>query len=146
MQELQGSARPTELPSVAYADKLDFDFLLLRFLASPNLASKEWVYRQYDHMVRTNTVQLPGADAAVIRVKGTYKAIAITLDGNGRYCRQDPHRGAQIAVAEACRNLVCSGARPLAATNCLNFGNPKPEITWQFSRKSLMVRGGVQSL
>jgi phosphoribosylformylglycinamidine synthase II len=135
MQEPQGSVRLTPLPSVSHAGELDFDSLLLRFLASPNLASKEWVYRQYDHMVRTNTVQLPGADAAVIRVKGTNKAIAISLDGNGRYCRQDPHRGAQIAVAEACRNLVCSGAQPLAVTNCLNFGNPqKPEIMWQFSQ------------
>jgi phosphoribosylformylglycinamidine synthase II len=135
MEEPQRSIRPLRLPSSARADKLDFDSLLPRFLASPNLASKEWIYRQYDHMVRTNTVQLPGGDAAVIRVKGTGKAIAISLDGNGRYCRQDPHLGAQIAVAEACRNLVCSGAQPLAATNCLNFGNPqKPEIMWQFSR------------
>ncbi len=114
--------------------RTDFSSLLLHFLSSPNLASKEWVYRQYDHMVRTNTIQLPGADAAVVRVKGTDKAIAITLDGNGRYCRKNPRRGAQLIVSEACRNLVCSGARPLAATNCLNFGNPeKPEIMWQFS-------------
>jgi len=108
--------------------------VLRKFLASPNLASKEWVYQQYDHMVRTNTVQLPGGDAAVIRIKGTEKALAMSLDGNGRYCRRDPRRGAQIAVAECCRNLVCVGALPLAATNCLNFGNPqKPEIMWQFS-------------
>ncbi|MBM3801568.1 MAG: phosphoribosylformylglycinamidine synthase subunit PurL [Acidimicrobiia bacterium] len=108
--------------------------VLRKFLSSPNLASKEWVYRQYDHMVRTNTVQLPGGDAAVIRIKGTDKALAISLDGNGRYCRRHPRRGAQIAVAECCRNLVCAGALPLAATNCLNFGNPqKPEILWQFS-------------
>ncbi len=113
---------------------LDFRAVLRRFLASPNLASKEWVYRQYDHMVRTNTVQLPGADAAVIRIKNTDKALALVLDGNGRYCQQDPRTGAKIAVAESCRNLVCSGAQPLAATNCLNFGNPeKPEIMWQFS-------------
>ncbi|MFN8007131.1 MAG: phosphoribosylformylglycinamidine synthase subunit PurL [Terriglobia bacterium] len=115
-------------------ENLDFNEVLSRFLVSPNLASKEWVYQQYDHMVRTNTAQLPGADAAVVRVKGTPKALAISLDGNGRYCRKDPHRGAQIAVAESCRNLVCAGAQPLAATNCLNFGNPqKPEIMWQFS-------------
>ncbi len=113
---------------------LDFNQILRRFLSSPNLACKEWVYQQYDHMVRTNTAQLPGGDAAVIRIKGTNKALAISLDGNGRYCRQDPRRGGQIAVAESCRNLVCSGAQPLAATNCLNFGNPqKPEIMWQFS-------------
>jgi phosphoribosylformylglycinamidine synthase len=85
-------------------------------------------------MVRTNTIQFPSSDAAVIRIKGTNKALAMTLDGNGRYCKQDPRRGAQIAVAESCRNLVCAGAVPLAATNCLNFGNPeKPEIMWQFS-------------
>jgi phosphoribosylformylglycinamidine synthase len=111
-----------------------WDDLLLRFLASPNLASKEWVYQQYDHMVRTNTVQVPSADAAVIRVKKTNKALAMTLDGNSRYCGQNPRRGATIAVAESCRNLVCAGAQPVAATNCLNFGNPeKPEIMWQFS-------------
>jgi phosphoribosylformylglycinamidine synthase len=108
--------------------------VLRKFLSSPNLASKEWVYRQYDHMVRTNTVQLPGGDAAVVRLKGTEKALAMSLDGNGRYCRRNPRRGAQIAVAEGCRNLVCVGALPLAVTNCLNFGNPqKPEIMWQFS-------------
>ena len=85
-------------------------------------------------MVRTNTIQKPGADAAVIRIKNTEKALAMTLDGNGRYCENSPRRGAQLAVAESCRNLVCSGARPMAATNCLNFGNPeKPEIMWQFS-------------
>ncbi len=114
--------------------KLDFNEVLGRFLRSPTLASKEWVYQQYDHMVRTNTAQLPGADAAVIRIKGTDKALAMSLDGNGRYCKKDPRRGAQIAVAESCRNLICAGAQPIAATNCLNFGNPqKPEIMWQFS-------------
>ncbi|CAI8002668.1 Phosphoribosylformylglycinamidine synthase subunit PurL [Geodia barretti] len=102
---------------------------------SPNLSSREWVYRQYDHMVRTNTVQAPGADAAVVRVKNTRKALAMSLDGNGRYCRQDPRVGAQLSVAESCRNLVCAGARPLAATNCLNLGNPeKPEIMWQVTQ------------
>ncbi|MEW5974541.1 MAG: phosphoribosylformylglycinamidine synthase subunit PurL [Acidobacteriota bacterium] len=104
------------------------------FLSSPNLGSKEWVYQQYDHMVRTNTVLYPGGDAAVIRIKSTDKALAMTLDGNSRYCQANPRLGAQIAVAESCRNLVCVGAEPMAATNCLNFGNPeKPEIMWQFS-------------
>ena len=112
----------------------DWGELLEHFLTSPDLASKEWIYYQYDHMVRTNTIQKPGADAAVIRIKNTDKALAMTLDGNGRYCEHSPRRGAQLAVAESCRNLVCSGARPMAATNCLNFGNPeKPEIMWQFS-------------
>ena len=114
---------------------LDWGKVLECFLGSPNLSSREWVYRQYDHMVRTNTVQAPGADAAVVRVKNTGKALAMSLDGNGRYCRQDPRVGAQLSVAESCRNLVCAGARPLAATNCLNLGNPeKPEIMWQVTQ------------
>lgn len=107
---------------------------LLKLIASPNLASKEWVYRQYDHMVRTNTVILPGADAAVIRVKETRRALAMSLDGNGRYCAANPREGAKLAVAEAARNVVCVGARPLAITNCLNFASPeRPEVMWSFS-------------
>ena len=107
----------------------------LRLLASPTIASKRWIFQQYDHMVRTNTVLHPGqGDAAVLRLKGTRRGVALTVDGNGRYCYLDPRRGAQLAVAEAARNLVCVGARPWAVTNCLNFGNPeKPEIMWQFS-------------
>ena len=107
---------------------------LLRLLASPNLASKEWVYRQYDHMVRTNTVVLPGADAAVVRIKETRKALAIALDGNGRYCFANPREGAKLIVAEAARNVVCVGAKPIAITNCLNFASPeRPEVMWSFS-------------
>ncbi|MFB3139989.1 MAG: AIR synthase-related protein, partial [Candidatus Acidiferrales bacterium] len=107
----------------------------LRLLASPNLASRRWIYQQYDHMVRTNTVLHPErGDAAVLRLKGSRRGLALTVDGNGRWCRLDPQRGAQLAVAEAARNLVAVGARPLAVTNCLNFGNPeKPEIMGQFS-------------
>ena len=105
---------------------------LLALLASPNIASKESVYRQYDHQVQTNTVVGPGSDAAILRIKGTGKAIALSVDGNGRYCYLDPYRGGQIAVAEVCRNLSCSGAEPLALTDCLNFGNPeKPEVYHQ---------------
>ncbi len=108
--------------------------VLRRLFLSPNLASKEWVYRQYDHMVRTNTVVLPGSDAAVIRVKETRRSIAISLDGNGRYCHLDPRQGARLAVAESARNVVCSGAQPLAITNCLNFAGPqRPEVMWSFS-------------
>ena len=108
---------------------------LLRLLASPNIASKRSIYRQYDHQVQTNTVVGPGSDAALLRIKGTGKAIALTIDGNGRYCYLDPYRGGQIAVAEACRNLSCSGAEPLALTDCLNFGNPeKPEIYYQLEQ------------
>ncbi|HKX33456.1 MAG TPA: AIR synthase related protein, partial [Blastocatellia bacterium] len=108
--------------------------VLLRLLASPNLASKEWVYRQYDHMVRTNTVVLPGSDAAVIRVKETRRLLALSLDGNGRYCHLNPREGARLAVAESARNVVCSGAKPLAITNCLNFASPeRPEVMRAFS-------------
>ena len=106
---------------------------LLRLLASPNIASKQAVYRQYDHQVQTNTVRGPGSsDAAVLRVKGTGKAIALAVDGNGRHCFLDPFVGGQIAVAEVCRNISCTGARPLALTDCLNFGNPlRPDIYYQ---------------
>jgi phosphoribosylformylglycinamidine synthase II len=107
---------------------------LLKLLASPNLASKEWVYRQYDHMVRTNTAVLPGADAAVVRIKETRRALAISLDGNGRYCAANPREGAKLMVAEAARNVVCVGAQPIAITNCLNFASPeRPEVMWAFS-------------
>ncbi len=106
---------------------------LLRLLKSPNIASKRPVYRQYDHQVQTNTVAGPGdSDAAVLRIKGTRKAVAVAVDGNGRLCFLDPFAGGQIAVAEACRNISCTGARPLALTDCLNFGNPlRPEIYYQ---------------
>src|SRR5215218_3790788 len=107
---------------------------LLTLLTSGNIASKNWVYRQYDHMVRTNTAILPGADAAVVRIKETRRALAMTLDGNGRYCAANPREGAKLVVAEAARNVVCVGARPLAITNCLNFASPeRPEVMWSFS-------------
>jgi phosphoribosylformylglycinamidine synthase len=110
----------------------DLQQSLLRLLASPTIANKRWVYRQYDSTVRTNTLVGPGSDAAVVRVKGTKKALAISLDGNGRYCWLDPYEGARLAVAEACRNVAAAGAVPIGATNCLNFGNPeKPEVMGQ---------------
>ena len=99
--------------------------VLLRLLGSSNIGSKETVYRQYDHQVQTNTVVPPGGDAAVLRIKGTKKGIALCIDGNGRYCYLDPYKGGVIAVAEACRNLSCVGAEPIALTDCLNFGNPE---------------------
>ena len=112
----------------------DFNGILLKLLTSPNLASKEWVYRQYDHMVRTNTAVPPGADAAVVRIKETRRALAIALDGNGRYCAANPREGAKLVVAEAARNVVCVGAQPIAITNCLNFASPeKAEVMWAFS-------------
>lgn len=112
----------------------ELDSTFMRIIAHPTIAAKEWVYRQYDHMVRTNTVVLPGSDAAVIRIKEKRRLLAMTLDSNARYCSVDPRAGARLVVAEACRNLVASGARPLALTNCLNFGSPdRPEVMWQFS-------------
>lgn len=107
--------------------------VLKKLLSSPNLASKRWIYRQYDHTVGTDTIVLPGSDAAVVRIKGTSKALAITTDCNSRYVYLDPREGAKRAVAEAARNIVCSGGTPLAVTNCLNFGSPEnPEVMWQF--------------
>ena len=106
-----------------------------RLLAAPEIASKRWVYRQYDHMVRTNTLVLPGMGAGVVRIKGTKRALALSVDCNGRFVYLDPYVGAQLAVAEAARNVACAGARPIGATNCLNFGNPeKPDVMWQFVR------------
>jgi phosphoribosylformylglycinamidine synthase len=114
------------LPAVAPQDAL------VRLLASPTVASKRWAYRQYDTMVRTNTIADAGLSAGVVRVKGTNRALAIATDGNGRYCYLNPRRGAMLALAEAARNVACAGGVPIGATNCLNFGNPeRPEIMWQ---------------
>jgi phosphoribosylformylglycinamidine synthase len=106
-----------------------------KLLASPTVASKRWVYRQYDYTVRTNTIVLPGMGAGTVRVKGTTRALALSVDCNARFVYLDPYLGAQLAVAEASRNVACVGGVPIGATNCLNFGNPeKPEIMWQFGR------------
>ena len=118
----------------ALPDPGNYAELLLRLLSRPNIADKAWVYEQYDQSVRTNTVLGPGSDAAVVRIKGTSKALAMSTDCNGRYVYLNPRRGAAIAVAEAARNVVCTGAEPVGITNCLNFGNPyKPEMYWQFA-------------
>jgi phosphoribosylformylglycinamidine synthase len=123
-----------EKDATSIENEIDPREALLKLLAAPNIASKSWVYRQYDHMVRTNTAVLPGADAAVVRIKETRRALAMSLDGNGRYCAADPREGARLIVAEAARNVVCVGARPLAITNCLNFASPeRPEVMWSFS-------------
>lgn len=120
--DLQAVPLPSEPPSD----------VLLRLLASPNITSKRSVYRQYDHQVQTNTVVVPGADAAVLRVKGTRNGLALATDGNGRKCYLDPYVGGMLAVAEACRNVSTAGAKPIALTDCLNFGNPeKPEVYYQ---------------
>ncbi len=116
----------------------DMNAVLLRLISSPNLSNKRWIYEQYDYMVRTNTIVAPGSDAAIIRIKGTDKAVALTSNCNSRYCYLDPYAGAAIAVAESARNLACSGSKPLAITDCLNFGDPeKPEIMWQFKESVL---------
>ena len=127
-QELQripaGELRPRPQPADA----------LMTLLGSPTVASKAWIYRQYDYMVRTNTLAPAGAGAGVVRVKGTPRALAMSVDGNGRFAFLDPRLGAALAVAEAARNVACAGALPIGATNCLNFGNPeRPDVMWQFA-------------
>jgi len=120
---------PLGLPAPA-----DWGEALLELLGSPTLASKEWAYRQYDQQVGINTLVLPGSDAAVLRVKGTRRALAVATDGNGRLVLLDPRRGAAMAVAEAARNVSCAGGLPLGLTDCMNFGSPeRPEILWQFA-------------
>jgi len=134
--ELERIEEPRDLASV-----------LRLLLDSPNIASKAWLYRQYDHFVQAGTVVAPGADAAVIRVKGTKKGLALTCDGSGRYCYLDPYRGGILAVAEAARNLACVGARPLGLSDCLNFGSPeRPEVMWQFSQVIKGMRDGCVAL
>jgi phosphoribosylformylglycinamidine synthase len=133
---------PREMPEhVGLNSGNDFTQSLRQLLASPNICGKRWVWQQYDHMVQTNTVEAPGAgDAGVIRIKNSnadspQRGLAMALDGNGRWCYLDPRLGAMHAVAEAARKVACSGATPVGATNCLNFGNPeKPHIMWQFSQ------------
>ncbi len=125
----------------------DFNEVLKKLLDHPSIASKAWVWQQYDHMVRTDTVFYPGHDAALIRIKGTSKGIAVSTDCNSLYCYLDPFEGGKIAVAEAARNVVCSGAVPLGMTNCLNFGNPmKPEVFWQFHQAVLGLTEACKAL
>jgi len=127
--------RNADVDSARYPEVTDLNDALEKVLGSPTIASKEWVYRQYDHTIRTETAVPPGSDAAVVTIRGTRKAVAMTLDGNGRYVYLDPEVGGRIAVAEAARNVVCSGGEPLAVTDNLNFGNPeKPEMFWQLER------------
>ncbi len=129
--EWQDGLQSLDMDSIALPD--DYNEVFLRLVASTNISSREFIYSQFDYMVRTDTVVEPGSDAAVVRIKGTKRAIALTVDCNPLYCYLDPKSGAGAAVAEAARNLVCSGATPLALTDCLNFGNPeRPEVMWQF--------------
>jgi phosphoribosylformylglycinamidine synthase len=125
-------------PTFATVDAAPAD-AFFRVLGSPNVAGKRWAYEQYDQLVQGQTVAGPGGDAAVVRIEGTLKAMALSSDGKGRFGALDPYLGAAHAVAEAARNVACVGARPLAVTNCLNFGNPeRPEVMWQFAEA---VRG-----
>ena len=124
--------KASPLPAVPKVDPAE---ALLTLMRHPNICSRRWVYTQYDQSVRTNTVLGPGADAALIRIKGTTKAVAMTTDVNPRFCKLDPFEGGRLAVAEAARNIACVGAKPLAITDCLNFGNPeRPQVMWEFSR------------
>ncbi|MBU1752507.1 phosphoribosylformylglycinamidine synthase subunit PurL [bacterium] len=149
-REIQGRHGGLPLPSASPREKtaLTNNEILLQLLASPVIANKAWIYEQYDHMVRTNTVLCPGkGDAGVVRIKGTKTAIAMSTDCNGRYCYLDPYVGGMIAVAEAARNVVCVGAKPLALTNCLNFGSPMdPEVMWQFRRAVEGITKACQAL
>ena len=125
----------------------DLGLVLKRLMESPNLASKEWIYRQYDHFVRGNTLLAPGGNAAVLRIKGSRTGLALTVDGNGRYCYLDPYVGAVLTVAEAARNLACVGARPVGLSDCLNFGSPEsPAVMWQFSRVIEGLRDGCTAM
>jgi phosphoribosylformylglycinamidine synthase subunit PurL len=125
----------------------DYNRTLLNLLDSPNIASRNWIYRQYDYLVRGNTVIPPGSDAAVVRIKGTHRALALSVDCNSRYCLLDPYVGAMSAVVESARNVVCAGAVPAGITDCLNFGNPeKPEIMWQFIESVRGIRDACVAL
>ncbi len=129
------------------AEPEDASAVLLQLMGSPNLCSRRVIFRRYDHMVGDGTLAPPGGDAAVVRVKGTRIGLALTIDGNGRYCQLDPFAGAQIAVAEAARNVVATGARPLAVTDCLNFGNPdRPEVYWQLEEAVAGIAAACRAL
>jgi phosphoribosylformylglycinamidine synthase len=122
------------LDPLALPEPGDYGAALIELMGSPGLASKEWAFRQYDQQVGINTLVLPGSDASVLRVKGTRRAIAVAIDGNGRQVFLDPRTGAAMAVCEAARNVSCAGGRPLGVTDCLNFGSPeRPEILWQLA-------------
>jgi phosphoribosylformylglycinamidine synthase II len=134
MQPWEAPVAHSKPGHIHFASKGNFTPNLKQLLAAPNICSKRWIFEQYDSMVQSNTVEGPGADAGLMRIKGTSRALAMALDGNGRWAWLSPKLGAMHAVAEAARNVSCTGATPVAATNCLNFGNPeKPQIMWQFS-------------
>jgi phosphoribosylformylglycinamidine synthase subunit PurL len=133
-QDTLQAADPAPELAARFPAGADLSDELLALLATSTIADKSWVWRQYDHQLFLNTVAGPGADAAVLRLKDTDRALAVSTDGKGRFCRLDPRTGARLAVLEAARNVACVGARPVAVVNCLNFGNPEhPEVMWQFA-------------
>jgi phosphoribosylformylglycinamidine synthase II len=139
MEEPQWQKRVQEIPFAELSAPPPPQQVFNQLIAVPTIASKRWAYRQYDHTVGTNTIAQPGMSAAVVRVKDTSRGLAISVDGNGRFCYLDPYQGAMLAVAEASRNVACAGGEPIGATNNLNFGNPeRPEIMWQIAEA---VRG-----
>src|SRR5262245_35855934 len=134
VQDALQAADPAPELAARFPDGADVSSELLALLATPTIADKSWVWRQYDHQLFLDTVAGPGSDAAVLRLKEPDRALALTTDGKGRFCRLDPRTGGRLAVLEAARNVACVGARPLALVNCLNFGNPEhPEVMWQFT-------------
>ncbi|WP_026486229.1 phosphoribosylformylglycinamidine synthase subunit PurL [Caldanaerobius polysaccharolyticus] len=149
-REYQRPAYQDELNSLdvdAIPLPVDYNSVLMRLMEALDICSKEWVYKQYDYMVRTDTVVTPGSDAAVLRIEGKSKGIALTIDCNGLYCYLNPREGAKIAVAEAARNLSVSGAIPMAITDGLNFGNPeKKEVYWQFREAILGIKEACEVL
>ncbi|TMK79697.1 MAG: phosphoribosylformylglycinamidine synthase subunit PurL [Actinobacteria bacterium] len=131
--EVARQPRPAAEPAPAPAGPT-IERALLELLASPNVRSRAWIYRRYDHLVGSRTVRRPGLDAAVLRLRPSYRGLAVSLDGSGRIARLDPHTGGALAVLEAARNVACAGGEPLAVTDCLNFGNPeKPEVAWELA-------------
>jgi len=141
----QGDLQQLNLADIAPPG--DYGRTLLTILSSPNIASKAWVYRQYDQLVGANSVVPPGSDAAVVRIQGTGKAVVMSVDCNSRYCMLDPYVGAMTAVVESARNVACAGGLPIGITDCLNFGNPeKPEVMWQFREAIKGIRDACLAL
>lgn len=141
-------ARAQSVDPLSFEEPTNYADVLVQLLSSPTIADKNWVTEQYDSMVQTQTCLGPGAgDAAVLRIRGSKKGIALKTDGNGRYCFLDPYAGGQIAVMEAARNVVCVGAQPAAVTDCLNFGSPeRPTIFWQFQRAVEGIAAATEAL
>src|SRR5439155_6762795 len=144
--EVARQPRPAAEPAPAPAGPT-IERALLELLASPNVRSRAWIYRRYDHLVGSRTVRRPGLDAAVLRLRPSFRGLALSLDGSGRIARLDPHTGGALAVLEAARNVACAGGEPLAITDCLNYGNPeKPEIAWELAQGIEGIRDACLAL